>query len=177
MRPSWSTNCPIRSTRASLIEKIAELVKHKKLEGIRYIRDESDREGMRIAVGLKKGQMSGVVLNQLYKHTRMESSFGIIFLAVVNQRPQLLSLKGILQHFIRHRKDIVVKRTRYDLKKAEERAHLLEGLKIALDHLDRVVALIRGAASPAEAKAALVQQFELEAHCRLRPFWICGCSA
>jgi len=155
------TELPYQVNKAKLIEKIAELIRDKNIEGIKYVRDESDREGMRIALGLKKDQISGVIINQLYKHTRMENSFGIIFLAVVNGRPEILNLKEMLQYFILHRKDIVKRRTRYDLKKAEEQAHILEGLKIALDNLDDVVALIRASKSPAEAKSQLVKKFSL----------------
>ncbi|MDP3285435.1 MAG: DNA gyrase subunit A, partial [Desulfobacterales bacterium] len=132
------TELPYMVNKAGLIEKIAEMIRDKHLEGIKYVRDESDREGMRIAVGLKKDQVAKVVINQLYKHTRMESTFGIIFLAVVNNRPEILTLKEILEYFVLHRKDIIVKRTRFDLKKAEARAHILEGLKIAIDNIDAV---------------------------------------
>jgi DNA gyrase subunit A len=150
---------PYTVNKAALIEKIAEMIREKQIEGIKYVRDESDREGMRIAVGLKKDQMAKVILNQLYKHTRMESTFGIIFLAVVNNRPEILSLKEILEYFILHRKDIIVKRTRFDLKKAEARAHILEGLKIAIENIDAVVSLIRKSKSPAEAKEGLISKF------------------
>jgi DNA gyrase subunit A len=152
---------PFQVNKARLIEKIALLVKTKQIEGIKYVRDESDREGMRIAIGLKKGYFSEVIINQLYKHTQMENSFGIIFLAVVDNRPEILTLKEVLEHFILHRKEIIVRRTRFALKRAEERAHILEGLKIALDNLDAVVALIRASKSPAEAKAGLMEQFTL----------------
>jgi DNA gyrase subunit A len=155
------TEIPYQVNKARLIEKIAELLKNKQLEGIRYVRDESDRRGMRIALGLKRDAVSGVVVNQLYKHTQMESSFGIIFLAVVRQRPQVLSLKEILEKFISHRKEVIVRRTRFDLNKAEERAHILEGLKIALDNLDAVVKLIRESKSPVEAKEKLIATFSL----------------
>jgi DNA gyrase subunit A len=155
------TELPYQVNKAKLIEKIAELIRDKNIEGIRFVRDESDRDGMRIALGLKKDQIAGVIINQLYKHTRMENSFGIIFLAVVNGRPEVLNFKEILQYFILHRKDIVMRRTRYDLKKAENQAHILEGLKIALDNLDDVVALIRASKSPAEAKSQLVKKFSL----------------
>jgi DNA gyrase subunit A len=154
---------PYQVNKAKLIEKIDELMKTKQIEGIAYVRDESDRRGMRIAMGLKKGTVSGVVINQLYKHTQMETSFGIIFLAVVRQRPQVLTLKEMLVNFIDHRKDVVVRRTRYELKKAEERAHILEGLKIALDRIDEVVQLIRSSKSPAEAKERLITTFALTA--------------
>jgi DNA gyrase subunit A len=154
---------PYQVNKARLLEKIADLVKNKQIEGIRYVRDESDRRGMRIAIGLKRDQISGVVINQLFKHTQMETSFGINFLAVVHGRPEILSLKEVLQHFINHRKQVIVRRTRYDLEKAEARAHILEGLKVALDNLDEVVHLIRGSKSPAEAKEALMRRFELTA--------------
>ncbi len=157
------TELPYQVNKARLIEKIAELIKNKNIEGISYIRDESDREGMRIAIGLKKGQVSGVVINQLYKHTQMETSFGINFLAVVNQRPEVLNLKDIFSNFVSHRREVIVRRTRFDLIKAEQRAHILEGLKTALDNLDAVVALIRKAKSPAEAKQKLMKNFELTA--------------
>ncbi|MEJ2098940.1 MAG: DNA gyrase subunit A [Desulfobacterales bacterium] len=155
------TELPYQVNKAKLIENIAELIRDKEINGIQYIRDESDREGMRIALGLKKDQITGVVINQLYKHTRMETSFGTIFLAVVNGRPELLNLKEILQYFILHRKEIIIRRTRYDLKKAEDQAHILEGLKIALDNLDEVVALIRASKSPSEAKSQLIKKFSL----------------
>ncbi|MGD1967510.1 MAG: DNA gyrase subunit A [Desulfobacterales bacterium] len=155
------TELPYQVNKAKLIEKIAELIRDKNISGIQYIRDESDRDGMRIALGLKKDQIAAVTINQLYKHTRLETSFGMIFLAVVNSRPELLNLKEILHHFIQHRKDIVIRRTRYDLSKAEDQAHILEGLKIALDNLDEVVAMIRAAKSPADAKSRLVKKFSL----------------
>ncbi|MGD9009721.1 MAG: DNA gyrase subunit A [Desulfobacteraceae bacterium] len=157
------TQIPYQVNKAKLIEKIANLLKHKQVEGISYVRDESDREGMRIAMGLKKGAVAGVVINQLYKHTQMESSFGIIFLAVSRQRPQVLSLKEILDHFVDHRKDVITRRTRYELNKAEARAHILEGLKIALDNLDAVVQLIRSSKTPGEAKQGLMTRFNLTA--------------
>jgi len=154
---------PYQVNKAKLIEKIAELVKDKHIEGVSFVRDESDREGMRMAIGLKRDQVAGVIINKLYKMTRMENTFGIIFLAIVNNRPEMLNLKEILEHFILHRKEIVIRRTRYDLNKAEARAHILEGLKVALDNLDDVVALIRQARSPAEAKEALIEKYELTA--------------
>jgi DNA gyrase subunit A len=157
------TELPYQVNKAKLIEKIAELIRDRKIVGVRFVRDESDREGMRIALGLKKDQIAGVVINQLYKHTRMETTFGVIFLAVVNNRPELLNLKNILKYFILHRKEIVVRRTRYELNRAEARAHILEGLTTALDNLDEVVALIRKSPSPAEAKTGLMNTFELTA--------------
>ncbi|MEW6258327.1 MAG: DNA gyrase subunit A [Thermodesulfobacteriota bacterium] len=157
------TELPYQVNKAKLIESISELVKEKQIEGIRYVRDESDREGMRIAIGLKRDQPAEIIINQLFKHTRMESTFGIIFLAVVNNRPELLNLKQILEHFIRHRREVILRRTRHDLQKAEERAHILLGLKIALENLDDVVALIRASASPAAAKSGLIERFQLSA--------------
>ncbi|MCP4687755.1 MAG: DNA gyrase subunit A [Desulfobacterales bacterium] len=155
------TELPYQVNKAKLVEKIAELTKQKVIEGIRYVRDESDRKGMRIAIGLKKGQVGEVLVNKLYKHTRMENTFGIIFLAVVNNRPELLSLKEILEHYVFYRKEIIIRRTRFDLNKAEEKAHILEGYKIALENLDAVVSLIRESSSPTEAKERLTQTFDL----------------
>jgi DNA gyrase subunit A len=155
------TELPYQVNKAKVVEKIAELMRDKVITGASFVRDESDRQGMRIAIGLKRDQIAEVVINQLYKHTNMQSSFGIIFLAVVNNRPELLSLKEILNHFIEHRINVIVRRTRYDLRKAEERAHILEGLKIALDNLDEVVALIRASRSPEEAKNGLISRFAL----------------
>jgi DNA gyrase subunit A len=153
------TELPYTVNKAVLIEKIAELVRDKHIEGIRYVRDESDREGMRIVVGLKKDQIAKVVINQLFKHTRLETSFGIISLAVVNNRPEVLTLKEILEYFVLHRKDIVIKRTKFDLKKAEARAHILEGLKIAIENIDAVISLIKQSKSPVEAKNGLIEKF------------------
>ena len=155
------TELPYQVNKAKLIENTAHLIKNKQIEGIKFVRDESDRQGMRIVLRLKKDFIAEVVINQLYKHTRLETSFGIILLAVVNNRPELLSLKEILEHFILHRKEIIIRRTRFDLKKAEERAHILEGLKIALENLDDVISLIKESKSPAEAKIRLVKKFEL----------------
>ncbi|MBW1696857.1 MAG: DNA gyrase subunit A [Deltaproteobacteria bacterium] len=155
------TELPYQVNKSKLIEKIASLIKNRLIEGIRFVRDESDREGMRIAIGLKKEQISAVIINQLYKLTQMEISYGINFLAVVNNRPQLCTLKELLELFILHRKEIVIRRTRHDLMKAEERAHLLEGLKIALDNLDEVVTLIRESKTPAIAKERLILRFSL----------------
>lgn len=155
------TELPYQVNKAKLVEAIADLVKQKQIEGIRFVRDESDRRGMRVVVALKKDVPGLVVANQLYKHTRLAVSFGIIFLAVVDKRPEMLSLKELLEYFIQHRKDIIVKRTRFDLRKARNRAHILEGYKIALDHLDEVVALIRRSATPGEAKTGLMASFGL----------------
>jgi DNA gyrase subunit A len=152
---------PYQVNKAKLIERIAELVNEKRIDGISDLRDESDREGMRIVIELKKDANPDIVLNQLYKLTPMQESFGIIMLAIVDGRPKLLTLKDALRVFIDHRKDVVVRRTMYELRKAEERLHILDGLKIALAHLDAVIALIRQAQNPALAKAGLMQQFQL----------------
>lgn len=152
---------PYQVNKANLILKIAQMIKDKQLEGVRYVRDESDKDGIRIAIALKRDQIPEIILNQLYKHTALEHNFGIIFLAVVNKRPQVMCLKEILEHFIIHRKEIIIRRTRFELRKAEARAHILEGLIVALDNLDEVVSLIRSSKSPAEAKDQLVRRFEL----------------
>src|SRR3972149_23291 len=135
----------------------------RKVEGISDLRYESDREGMRMVIELKRGEVGAVILNQLFKHTSLQTTFGIIMIALVRNQPQVLNLHGLLSHFIEHRREVVVRRTRFDLRKAEERAHILEGLKIALDHLDAVIALIRAAASPDDAKTGLMARFGLSA--------------
>ncbi len=155
------TEIPYQQNKASLVEKIAELVKDKKITSISEVRDESDRQGLRIVLELKKDEIAEVVINQLYKMTPMQKSFGIIFLAIVNNKPEILNLKQILEHFILHRKVVVYRRTAYDLGKAEEKAHLLEGLNIAIDNLDEVVALIRGSKTSKEAKEGLIARFSL----------------
>jgi len=152
---------PYQVNKARLIEKISELIKEKRIEGIQFVRDESDREGMRIVIALKRDEIAGVIINQLYTHTQMEATFGIILLAIVDKQPQVLTIKEILSHFVRHRKEIVIRCTRFELDKAEARAHVLEGLKIALNHIDAVVDMIRSSKTPAEARERLVSQFEL----------------
>ena len=147
--------------KASLVEKIAELVKDKKINSISEVRDESDRHGLRVVIELKKDEIAEIVINQLYSMTQMQKSFGIILLAIVNNKPEVLNIKQILEHFIVHRKVIIYRRTAFELRKAEEKAHLLEGLNIALDNLDDVVALIRASNSPQEAKDELIRRFEL----------------
>ncbi|MEW6058004.1 MAG: DNA gyrase subunit A [Bdellovibrionota bacterium] len=153
------TELPYQVNKAKLIEKIAELVRDKRIEGISDLRDESDRTGMRIVIELKKGENSQVILNRLYKLTQMQDSFGIIMLALHNNQPKVFNLKDMLQAFIEHRREIVVRRTIYDLKKAEARAHILEGLKKAIENLDDVVSLIRAAKNPDEARSGLIKQF------------------
>jgi DNA gyrase subunit A len=155
------TELPYQVNKAKLIEKIAELVKEKKIEGIQDIRDESDRDGLRIVVDLKRDEVAEVILNQLYKFTPMEVTFGIIFLAIVNNQPKIMDLKTLLVHFLDFRKEIIRRRTLFELKEAQKKAHILEGLKIALDHLDEVIALIRKAKNPSEAKTQLMSRFSL----------------
>jgi DNA gyrase subunit A len=152
---------PYQVNKVKLIERIAELVKDEKIKGISDIRDESDREGIRLVIDIKRGDIADVVLNQLYKHTQMDMSFGIIMLALVRNQPRVLPLKEAISHFIEHRKEVVTRRTQYELGKAEDRLHILEGLKIALDHLDEVIALIRKSASPQEARDGLMQKLGL----------------
>ena len=154
---------PFQVNKAKLIERIAELVREKKITGISDLRDESDREGIRVVIELKKDEIAEVILNQLYQHTQMQTSFGIILLAIVNNQPQLLTLKTLLNRFIGFRKEIVQRRTAFELSKAEDRAHILEGLKKALDQLDLVIKLIRGSASPSEAKEKLTANLDLTA--------------
>jgi DNA gyrase subunit A len=151
---------PYQVNKAKLLEKIASLVKEKKIDGISDIRDESDRDGMRIVVDVKRDGRPLVILNRLYKFTQMEVSLGIILLAIVNGRPQILTLKEILEHFVSHRREMIIRRTMYDLRKAEERAHILEGLKKALDFLDEIIALIRSSTDPKEAKSRLMSDFD-----------------
>ncbi len=155
------TELPYQVNKASLLEKIAELVSEKKIEDIADLRDESDREGMRIVIELKRGAIAQVVLNNLFKHTPMQSKFSIIMLAIVNGQPQILDLAEILRHFIEHRREVVRRRTAFELRKAEHRAHILEGFKKALDVLDAVIALIREAKSSAEAREGLMTRFAL----------------
>ena len=155
------TEIPYQVNKASLIARIAELVNNKEIEGIGELRDESDRTGMRIHIGLKKGTNSAVVINQLYKHTPLQSSFGIIMLALVNGEPKYLDLKSMLSHYILHRKTVITRRTQFQLKKAEERAHILEGLKIALDNIDEVISIIRSSKTVDEASKRLIKRFKL----------------
>ncbi|MGW8288159.1 MAG: DNA gyrase C-terminal beta-propeller domain-containing protein, partial [Desulfobulbales bacterium] len=155
------TEIPYQQNKATLVEKIALLIKEKRIEAISEIRDESDRQGMRVVLDLKKGELSEVVLNQLYKLTPLQRSYGIIFLSIVNNRPEILNLKQIIEHFLLHRRTVVYRRTVYDLRKAEERAHILEGLKVAISNLDEVVTLIKESDNPKDAKATLMERFEL----------------
>ena len=155
------TEIPYQVNKAKLVERIAELVKDKKLEGISDLRDESNRNGMRIVIELKRDANANIVLNNLYKHSQMEDTFSIIMLALVNGVPRVLNLKQILYYYLEHQKDVVTRRTKFDLNKAEARAHVLEGLKIALDNIDAVINLIRASKTAAEAKAGLIEKFNL----------------
>ena len=155
------TEIPFALNKSSLVEKIAQLVNDKKIDGVADLRDESDRKGIRIVLELKRGAIADIVINALFKFTPLESSFGINMMAVVGNRPQLLNLKQILSHFLEHRREVVIRRTRFDLEKSEARAHILEGLKIAIDNIDAVVALIRASKTVVEAKAGLMDRFGL----------------
>ena len=144
-----------------MIEKIADLVGEKTIEGISDLRDESDREGMRIVIELKRGEVPEVILNNLYKHTQLQQSFGVIMLAIVGGRPKVLNLAELVESFIDFRREVVIRRTQFELRKAEARYHILEGLKIALDNLDAVIKLIRGSKTVPEARDGLITQFSL----------------
>ncbi|OGQ01518.1 MAG: DNA gyrase subunit A [Deltaproteobacteria bacterium RBG_19FT_COMBO_46_12] len=150
---------PYQTNKAKLIERIAELVQEKAIEGIANIRDESDRDGMRVVIELKRNEVAEVILNQLYKHTQMQTSFGIILLAIHQNQPKLLSLKEMLHFFVQYRQEVVIRRSRFELNKAEARAHILEGLKRAIDHIDAIIATIRSSKTPKEAKERLMEKF------------------
>ena len=156
------TELPYLVNKANLIAKIAELVKNKKIEGITDLRDESDREGMRVVIELRHDANPNIVLNHLYKHTQLQDTFGITMLALVNNQPKVMNLKEMLIHYIRHQEDVVTRRTQYDLNKAEERDHILQGLLIALDNIDEVIKIIRESESPQEAKNRLIERFGLD---------------
>ena len=149
------TELPYQVNKARLIERIAELVREKKLEGISELRDESDKDGMRVVIELKRGELSDVVLNNLFKQTPLQSVFGINMVGLVDNQPKLLSLKELLEAFLRHRREVVTRRTLFDLRKARERAHILEGLMVALANIDEIIALIKRSPSPADARTAL----------------------
>ena len=155
------TELPYMVNKARLIEKIADLVKEKKIDGITYIGDESNREGMRINIELRRDVNANVILNQLFKHTQLQETFGVIMLALVDNQPKILNLHQMLEYYLKHQEDVVRRRTKYDLNKAEERAHILQGLLIALDNIDEVIQIIRGSESVAQAKAQLMERFGL----------------
>ena len=155
------TEIPYQVNKSKLLEQIAGLIRDKRVEGVSDLRDESDREGIRIVLDIKKGEIPEIILNKLYKMTQMQTTFGIILLAIVENQPRVLNLRQLLDHFLDHRKVVIVRRTRYDLRKAEERAHILEGILKALDHLDEVIATIRASHTPAEARERLMGNFSL----------------
>ena len=155
------TELPYGVNKAKLIEKIAELVKDKRVDGITDLADQSSREGMRISIELRRDVNPNVVLNQLMKHTQLQDTFGVIMLALVGGEPRILNIHDMLYYYLQHQEEVVTRRTRYDLSKAQERAHILEGLLIALDHIDRVIEIIRGSANVAAAKASLIEEFGL----------------
>ncbi len=155
------TELPYMVNKARLIEKIAELVKEKRIDGITELRDESNRQGMRICIELRKDVNPNIVLNQLYKHTQLQDTFGVIMLALVDNQPKVLNLFEVLNYYLIHQEDVVTRRTKFDLNKAEERAHILQGLLIALDHIDEVISIIRGSRTTAEAKTKLTERFAL----------------
>ena len=155
------TELPYMVNKAKLIEKIAELVRDKKIDGITDLRDESDREGMRIAIELRRDVNPNIILNQLYKHTQLQDTFGVIMLALVDNQPKVLNLYDMLKYYLLHQEEVVTRRTKFDLNKAEERAHILEGLMIALDNIDRVISIIRGSANVQIAKESLIAEFAL----------------
>ena len=155
------TELPYMVNKARLIQKIAELVKDKKIEGITALRDESSREGMRVVIELRKDANANIILKKLYKHTQLQDTFGVIMLALVNNEPKILNILEMLTYYLKHQEDVVTRRTKYELNKAEERAHILEGLLIALDNIERVIQIIRGSKNVAEAKEKLMQEFGL----------------
>jgi DNA gyrase subunit A len=155
------TEIPYQVNKARLLEQIAGLIRDKRIEGVSDLRDESDRDGIRVVLDIKRGEIPEIILNKLYKMTQMQTTFGIILLAIVDNQPRVLDLRSLLDHFLNHRKTVVVRRTRFDLRKAEERAHILEGILKALDHLDEVIATIRASHTPKEARERLMDNFSL----------------
>ena len=155
------TELPYQVNKARLIEKIADLVRNKVIEGITDLRDESDRSGMRIVIELKRDTNPNVLLNQLYKHTQLQDTFGVIMLVLVDNEPRVLGLRDLLRHYLDHQKEIITRRTRFDLDKAEARAHIVEGLRIALDHIDAVIKVIRSSRTVEIAREALMSKFGL----------------
>ena len=156
-----SEMCIRDRNKARLIEKIAELVRDKKVDGITDLSDQSSREGMRICIELRRDVNPNVILNQLYKHTQLQDTFGVIMLALVNNEPKVMNILDMLKYYLKHQEEVVTRRTKYDLNKAEERAHILQGLLIALDNIDEVIKIIRGSKNVQEAKAELISRFDL----------------
>ena len=155
------TELPYMVNKARLIEKIAELARDKKIDGITDLRDESDRQGMRICIELRRDVNPNIILNQLYKHTQLQDTFGVIMLSLVDNQPKILNILDMLKYYLLHQEDVVTRRTKYDLNKAEERAHILEGLMVALDNIDRVISIIRGSQNVQIAKESLMAEFAL----------------
>ena len=155
------TELPYMVNKARLIEKIAELVRDKKIDGITDLSDQSNREGMRICIELRRDVNANVVLNQLYKHTQLQDTFGVIMLALVNNEPKVMNILEMLNYYLRHQEEVVTRRTKYELNKAEERAHILEGLLIALDNIDEVIRIIRNSKNAQAAKEGLIEAFQL----------------
>jgi DNA gyrase subunit A len=153
------TEIPYQVNKAMMIERTAELVNEKKIEGISEIRDESDRDGMRVVYEIKRDANAAIVLNNLYKYTSLQTSFSVNNIALVNGRPMMLNLKDMIKHFVNHRHEVVVRRTKYELAEAQKRAHILEGLLIALDHIEEVIKLIRASQTPDEAREGLIAKF------------------
>ena len=169
------TSIPYQVNKAEMIKKTADLINDKKIEGISDIRDESDRNGMRIVYELKKDAVTNVVLNNLYQNTALQTAFSVNNVALVKGRPMTLNLKQLIVYFVEHRHDVVIRRTKFELAEAEKRAHILEGLLIALDHLDEVIALIRASKNPDEARIGLMEKFNL-AKSRQKQFLQCVCN-
>ena len=155
------TELPYNVNKAKLVEKIADLVRDKRIDGITDLRDESDKSGMRVVIELRRDVDPRVILNQLYKHTQMQDTFGVIMLALVDGEPKVLNLKQVLHYYVEHQKDVVIRRCRHELKKAENDAHIREGLLIALDHIDEIISIIRGSQNDQVAKQTLMERFEL----------------
>jgi DNA gyrase subunit A len=155
------TELPYMVNKARLIEKIAELVRDKKIDGITALEDQSNREGMRICIELRRDVNANVILNQLYKHTQLQDTFGVIMLALVNNEPKVLNILEMLKFYLKHQEEVVTRRTQYELNKAEERAHIVQGLLIALDNIDRVIAIVRGSKTTQIAKEGLIEEFQL----------------
>ena len=170
------TEIPYALNKSTLVEKIAQLVHEKRIDGISDLRDESDRKGIRIVIDLKKGVIPEIVINSLYKYTALETSFGFNMMAVVNNRPQLMNIKDILSHFLEHRSEVIIRRTQFDLAKSEARAHILEGLRIALDNIDEVVKIIRASKTPRTPRSAWESASDFRINSR-RPSSTCACNA
>ena len=169
------TELPYMVNKARLIEKIAEMVRDKKIDGITDLSDQSNREGMRVVIELRKDVNANVLLNQLYKHTQLQDTFGVIMLALVNNEPRVMNILDMLNYYLEHQEEVVTRRTKYELNKAEERAHILQGLLIALDNIDEVIKIIRGSQTVQIAKAELMERLDSQKFSH-RQSWICVCA-